>query len=97
MSRRSIIYVDHDRTERIVPVNGDADLAPAVDSVRKESSMPQAPVYVSSRNPTRGAAVELRSGAGKNKAFPRQLLPRWRFPRGVQDGRGSAIKKPASR
>lgn len=88
--------VHHDRTERIILVNGDSDLVPAVDLVKKESPKTQVLVYVPSRNPIRGAAVELRSAADKNKTFPLQLLPLSQFPSEVQDGRGGVIKKPAS-
>ncbi len=88
--------VHHNRTDRIILVSGDSDLVPAVDLVKKESPKTQVLVYVPSRNPIRGAAVELRSAADKNKTFPLQLVPLSQFPSQVQDGRGGVIEKPAS-
>ncbi len=84
----------HDRTERFVLVSGDSDLVPAIDLLKKQWPEKQVIVYVPSRNPIRGAAVELRSAADKDRTFPLALLPRCQFPPEIPDGRGGIIGKP---
>lgn len=84
----------HDRSDRIVLVSGDSDLVPAVDLAKKHAPAKQVIVYVPSRNPIRGAAVELRSAADKDRTFPLQLLSRCHFPPEVPDGRGGVLRKP---
>ncbi len=88
--------VFHGRTDRIVLVSGDSDLVPALELVKMRSPTTQIVVYVPTRNPVRGAAVELRSVADKHRTFPLSLLRVSQFPPGIADGRGGIIEKPAS-
>jgi len=87
--------VHHHRTDRIVLVSGDSDLVPALEMVKVESPHTELIVYVPSRHPVRGAAIELRTAADKNKTFPLRLLEVCQFPAEVPDGRGGIIRKPA--
>ncbi|MBU0641361.1 MAG: NYN domain-containing protein [Planctomycetes bacterium] len=84
----------HDRADRFVLVSGDSDLVPAVDLIKQQWPAREIIVYVPSRNPIRGAAVELRSAADKDRTLPLQLLPRCQFPATVSDGHGGVIAKP---
>lgn len=86
--------VHHDRVDRLVVVSGDSDLVPAVDMVKQTAPEKQVTVYIPSRNPVRGAAVELRAAADKDRTFPLQLLSHCQFPPEVPDGRGGVIRKP---
>ncbi len=85
----------HDRTDQFIIVSGDSDLVPAVEMIKAQYPAKQVIVYVPSRNPVRGAAVELRSCADKNKTFPQTLLKVCQFPARISDGRGGVIEKPA--
>jgi hypothetical protein len=51
-----------------------SDLVPAVNRVKTRFPAKQITVYVPSRNPVRGAAVELRATADKNRDLPLNLL-----------------------
>jgi hypothetical protein len=57
--------------------------------------MKQLVVYVPSRHPLRGAAVELRNAADKHKTFPQALLKVSQFPAELSDGHVGVIYKPA--
>jgi len=52
-------------------------------------------VYVPARNKVRGAAVELRSMADKDKTLPLNILPAAQFPAEIKTATG-VIKKPSS-
>jgi uncharacterized LabA/DUF88 family protein len=84
----------HDRTDRVVLVSGDSDLVPAIELIKTRSPATQIVVYVPTRNPIRGAAVELRSVADKNRTFPLPLLRVSQFPATLPDGHGGVIEKP---
>ena len=84
-----------DLADRFVLVTGDSDLVPAVSMVKTRFPHKQIVVYVPSRNLTRGAAVELRSAADKDRDLPLVLLPRCQFPASLPDGVGGLIHKPA--
>lgn len=88
--------VFHDRADRLILVSGDSDLVPAVDLVKRIAPDKSVCVYIPSRHPSRGAAVELRAAADKHKTFPMALLPRCQFPPTVEDGRGGVIQKPST-
>jgi hypothetical protein len=52
-------------------------------------------VYVPATNEIRGAAVELRSVAHKDRMLPNNLLAYCQFPATIADGHGTAIIKPS--
>jgi hypothetical protein len=85
---------NHDRADQFVIVSGDSDLVPALEMVKAQWPGKRLVVYVPSRHPLRGAAVELRSAADKHKTFPQALLKVCQFPAGLPDGRGGVIRKP---
>jgi uncharacterized LabA/DUF88 family protein len=80
--------------DRFVLVSGDSDLVPGVNKVKSLFPHKEVVVYVPSRNPVRGAAVELRSSADKDRDFPLSLLRVSQFPARVPDGTGGVIAKP---
>ena len=82
--------------EHAILVSGDSDLVPAINMIRTRFSNKQVTVYVPSRNPVRGAAVELRAAATKNRDLPLNLLVRAQLPAAIADGSGGQIVKPAS-
>jgi hypothetical protein len=53
-------------------------------------------VYVPSRSAIRGAAVELRAAADKDRTLPLALLRHCQFPASVADGAGGTVMKPPS-
>jgi len=82
------------RCDRFVIVGGDSDLVPAANKVKSLFPSKKIIVYVPSRNPIRGAAVELRSAADRHKTMPLKLLKRAQLPLNVPDGGGGVIVKP---
>jgi hypothetical protein len=74
----------------------DSDLVPAVNMIRTRFPAKQVTVYVPSRNPIRGAAVELRASANKDRDLPLNLLRIAQLPANISDGSGGSIAKPAS-
>lgn len=82
------------RTDRMIVVSGDSDLVPAIHMVKQRFPMVQVTVYVPSRNPKRGAAVEIRSAADKHKTLPLNLLARCQLPNPVRGGAQGVIHKP---
>lgn len=85
-----------DRCDRMVLVSGDSDLVPVINMVRLRFPSIQIIVYVPSRDPIRGAAVELRSAANKDKSLPINLLAKAQFPSNIPDNAGGTIAKPAT-
>ncbi|HKQ48367.1 MAG TPA: NYN domain-containing protein [Phycisphaerae bacterium] len=83
-----------DKAERFVIISGDSDLVPSVNLLKLRFPEKQVIVYVPSRDPRRGAAVELRSAADKNRSLPMELIQRSQFPREMPDGHGGTIRKP---
>ena len=83
------------RADRMILVSGDSDLVPAIHLVKQRFPSIQATVYVPSRNPKRGAAVEIRSAADKHKTLPLNLLARCQLPNPVRGGVSGVIRKPA--
>jgi uncharacterized LabA/DUF88 family protein len=84
------------RTDRMILVSGDSDLVPAIHMVKQSFPAITITVYVPSRNPVRGAAVEIRSAADKHKTLPLGLLPRCQFANPLRGGTAGAIHKPPS-
>jgi hypothetical protein len=85
---------NHDRADQFIVVSGDSDLVPALEMVKAEWPDKRLIVYVPSRHPVRGAAVELRSAADRHKTFPQALLKVCQFPPVLPDGGGGTIHKP---
>jgi len=84
----------HDACDRLILVSGDSDLVPSINRIKVIFPQKQVYVYVPSRNPTRGAAVELRSSADHAKDLPLSLLGPAQFPVRIPDGSGGVIQKP---
>lgn len=84
------------QADRMIVVSGDSDLVPAIHLVKQRFPSIQTTVYVPSRNPKRGAAVEIRSAADKHKTLPLNLLARCQFPNPVRGGAAGQIHKPAT-
>lgn len=82
--------------DHLILVSGDSDLVPAVNMVRTRFPAKIVTVYVPSRNPIRGAAVELRAAANKDRDLPLNFLRHAQLPANVPDGSGGFISKPAS-
>jgi hypothetical protein len=85
-----------DKCDHAIVVSGDSDLVPAVGLLKARFPKKRVTVYVPSRNPKRGAAVELRSSADKSRTLPLNLLPLAQFPAAIPDGAGGTITKPAT-
>jgi len=86
---------NHDRADQFIVVSGDSDLVPALEMIKVQWPKKRLIVYVPSRHPLRGAAVELRNAADKHKTFPQALLKVCQFPPTLSDGRGGSIAKPS--
>jgi hypothetical protein len=86
---------NRDRADQFIVVSGDSDLVPALEMVKAQWPTKRLVVYVPSRHPLRGAAVELRSAADKHRTFPQALLKVCQFPSSLPDGRGGVVRKPA--
>lgn len=84
-----------DACDRFIVVSGDSDLVPGVNRVKVRFPKKEVFVYVPTRNPDRGAAVELRGSADKHRNLPLALLKMSRLPAQVPDGAGGVIHKPA--
>jgi len=85
-----------DKCDHSIVVSGDSDLVPAISMLKTRFPKKRVTVYVPSRNPKRGAAVELRSAADKHRTLPLNLLALSQFPNPLSDGAGGLITKPAS-
>lgn len=86
----------HDLCDRIVLVSGDSDLVPAIAMTKAHCPHKEVIVYVPAINASRGAAVELRAIADKDKLLPLQILKASQFPAEVMSSSGLVIKKPAT-
>jgi len=80
--------------DRFVIVSGDSDLVPAVVAVKHRFPAKEVVVYVPSRDPVRGAAVELRTSADRARTLPLNFLAHAQFPNVIPDGAGGALTKP---
>jgi hypothetical protein len=85
-----------DLCDRLVLVSGDSDLVPAVAMIKNEYPQKEIIVYVPARNAVRGAAVELRNIADKNKTLPIQMFHASQFPPVIPNSSGPPIKKLAT-
>ena len=85
-----------DRCDQFILVSGDSDLVPVVNLVKTRFPQKKVTVYVPSRNPKRGAAVELRSAADRHRDLPLNLLKLAQFPISFPDGAGGIVAKPST-
>lgn len=83
-----------DVCDRFVIVSGDSDLVPAINHVKLRFPEKEIIVYVPARSEIRGAAVELREAADKNKTLPLQIFPHSQFPSEIRDASGKGISRP---
>jgi uncharacterized LabA/DUF88 family protein len=84
-----------DLCDRLILVSGDSDLVPAIAMVKEHYPEKTVVVYIPARSVIRGAAVELRSIADKDKTLPLQMLHAAQFPRELTGTSGTTIRKPA--
>jgi hypothetical protein len=82
--------------QRMILVSGDSDLVPAINLVKEISPRTEVVVYVPARHQARGAAVELRGAADKDRILPNNLLQHSQLPARLDDGEGRPICKPSS-
>ena len=85
-----------DLCDHFIIFSGDSDLVPAINMVRLRFPQKKITVYVPSRNPVRGAAVEIRTAANVHRTLPLALLSKSQFPHQVPDGAGGFITRPAT-
>jgi len=85
-----------DLCDRMILVSGDSDLVPAIAMVKNQYPTKEIIVYIPALDRVRGAAVELRSIAHKNRTLPLHLLSKSQFPASIPSGSGSPIEKPAT-
>ena len=85
-----------DLCDRLILVSGDSDLVPAIRMVRDNFPRKKIIVYIPAKNENRGAAVELRAEAHKDKTLPLDLLAKTQFPASVDLGGGRSVNKPAA-
>jgi 6-hydroxy-3-succinoylpyridine 3-monooxygenase len=85
-----------DLCDHFVVISGDSDLVPALNMVKLRFPNKKTTVYVPSRNPLRGAAVEIRTAADVNRTLPLNFLRASQFPDQVADGAGGLIARPAA-
>jgi len=81
--------------DHFILFSGDSDLVPAVNMVRHRFPAKKITVYVPFRNPTRGAAVELRVAASVHRDLPLALLSKSQFPDAIPDDAVGPINRPA--
>lgn len=80
-----------DRCDNLILVSGDSDLVPAVNAVKSRFPNKKVIVYIPSRDPSRGAAVELRGAADKHRILPMAPLSKAQFPVEMHDRSGAAL------
>jgi 6-hydroxy-3-succinoylpyridine 3-monooxygenase len=85
-----------DVCDRLILVTGDSDLVPAVRMVKDHFPEKEIVAYIPAKNATRGAALELRAEAHKDKTLPLDLLGKSQFPATIDLGGGRAVTKPAT-
>jgi uncharacterized LabA/DUF88 family protein len=84
-----------DACDKFVIVSGDSDLVPALNCIKQRFPSKTKVVYVPALDRTRGAAVEMRAAADRDRLLPTNLMPHSLFPAVVQDGGGKQLAKPA--
>lgn len=85
-----------DLCDRLILVSGDSDLVPAVRMVRDRFPEKEIVAYIPAKNETRGAALELRAEAHKNKTLPLDLLAKSQLPASIDLGGGRTVNRPAT-
>jgi uncharacterized LabA/DUF88 family protein len=83
-----------DVCDHLILFSGDSDLVPALNMIKLRFPTKKLTVYVPSRNPVRGAAVEIRAAADVNRTLPLNLLSKSQFPDKIPDGAGGFITRP---
>ena len=83
-----------DNCDLLVLISGDSDLVPAIHAVKARFPQKKVVVYVPSRSPARGAAVELRGASDRHRTLPLGLLKAAQFPAVMVDRNGLALNKP---
>jgi uncharacterized LabA/DUF88 family protein len=83
-----------DRCDHSIVVSGDSDLVPGITMLKHRFPRKKVTVYVPTRNPVRGAAVELRTAADKHRDLPLNLLRFAQFANPSPDGAGGMVNKP---
>ena len=66
--------------DRLILVTGDSDLLPAVEMVKSRFPTKTIHLYVPARTLQRGAAVEMRGAAHKDRTLPNNLIQRSQIP-----------------
>ena len=85
-----------DLCDRLILVTGDSDLVPVISMIKDHYPSKEVIVYIPARNPVRGAAVELRAVADKDKTLPMNFFKATQFPVRIMNGAGEVIEKPPS-
>jgi uncharacterized LabA/DUF88 family protein len=85
-----------DLCDRMILVSGDSDLLPAITMVKDHWPEKEIVVYIPAKNASRGAALELRAVAHRNKTLPLDLLKKSQFPPSVPTGSGRIATRPSS-
>lgn len=85
-----------DVCDRLVLVSGDSDLVPAIDMVKGHFPHKEIVVYIPAKSRVRGAAIELRSAADRDRTLPLDLLPKSQFPAQIKLDSGRVVDKPAT-
>jgi len=80
--------------DHLILFSGDSDLVPALNMIKLRFPGKKITVYVPSRNPKRGAAVEIRSAADVNRTLPLNFLGKAQFPEKIPDGSGGFVTRP---
>ena len=83
-----------DLCDRLVVVSGDSDLVPSINMVKRRFPQKEIIVYVPARNSIRGAAVEIRAAADRDRLLPLNLLSHAQLPSRIPDGAGGYLDKP---
>lgn len=83
-----------DFCDRLVVVSGDSDLVPSINMVKRRFPQKEVIVYVPARNSIRGAAVEIRAAADRDRLLPLNLLAHSQLPSRIPDGAGGHLDKP---
>jgi len=82
----------NDKCDRLIVINGDSDLVPAVNAVKLITLNKKVIVYIPARNRVRDAARELRNSSDRHKTLPNNLLSKTQFPDQLTDLKGGLFE-----
>lgn len=82
--------------DRMILVSGDSDLVPAINFIKHRAPECEVIVYVPNNDPSRGAAVELRTAGHKNRNLPLVELRHAQFPATMPGSSGARLIKPSN-